>query len=462
MSLSYSSARNALQIIMPSPARKLLDRLEASPLGRRLAVGAFWTLVGTVLSRGLNMAAMIIVARILREERFGQLGIIQSSVLMFQTLAGFGLGWAATKYVAEFHRRDPARAGRIIALCSFSSIFTGLTVALLFFAAAPWLATHALNAPHLLHPLRISSLILFAATLAGTQSGILSGFEAFKSIARIGAIGGIVGVPFIVLGALYLGLDGAVWGIFAVQIFNFILYHRCMASLARSAGIPISWSRSWEERRILRDFSLPAILGGSIYQFGSWFCSAMLVNRPGGYVEMGYFNAANQWFSALLFLPGVLGQAAIPVISERLSEKDADRAGKILSYSCKLDAAIILPVVILGSLFSQTIMSLYGKGFSAGWSTLVFTLLAAGISAFQAPAAQVISAAGKMWMTFLMNLSWALAYVALSAVLVQYGSLGLAIGRAVSYCFYGGWSFWFAYSLIRGAGRSMQKECVGA
>jgi len=224
-----------------------------------------------------------------------------------------------------------------------------------------------------------------------------------------------------------------------------------MISRARSAGIPISWSRSWEERRILWDFSLPAILGGTFYNFGSWFCSAMLVNRPGGFVEMGYFNAANQWFSALLFLPGVLGQATIPVLAERLGAKDTDRAGKVLLYSCRLNAAIILPVVVLGSLFSQSIMKLYGGGFGSGWATLVFTLIAAGIAAVQAPPAQIISAAGRMWMATVMNLSWALVYVALTAVLIEFGSLGLAIGRMVGYCFYAIWSFWFACSLLRGA-----------
>ena len=191
-------------------------------------------------------------------------------------------------------------------------------------------------------------------------------------MAGIGAISGLLSVPFIMGGTLYWGLEGAVWGMIASQVLNCLLNHRCMMSRARSAGVPISWSKSWEERRILFDFSLPAILGGTVYNFGSWFCSAMLVNRPGGFVEMGYFNAANQWFSALLFLPGVLGQATIPVLSERLGAKDTHRAGKVLLYSCKLNAVIILPVVLLGSLFSQSIMRLYGGGFRLGVGNACF------------------------------------------------------------------------------------------
>jgi hypothetical protein len=67
----------------------LWDRLEASPLGYRLARGAFWSLAGTFISRGLSLIASIIVARMLGKVGFGELGIIQSTMGMFGVFAGF-------------------------------------------------------------------------------------------------------------------------------------------------------------------------------------------------------------------------------------------------------------------------------------------------------------------------------------------------------------------------------------
>ena len=90
-------------------------RLESSPLGERLLRGSFWSLLGTFASRALGLAAAILAARILGKAVYGELGIIQSTVGMLGTFAGFGMGTTATKYVAELRYKDPAQAGKIIA-----------------------------------------------------------------------------------------------------------------------------------------------------------------------------------------------------------------------------------------------------------------------------------------------------------------------------------------------------------
>src|SRR5579863_9001697 len=96
--------------------RQLLARLKKSPHGMRLARGAFWSLLGSVLSRAINLGGTVLVARLLGQESFGAIGIIQGTVGLFATLAGFGLGTAVTKYVAEHRRADPARAGGLMTL----------------------------------------------------------------------------------------------------------------------------------------------------------------------------------------------------------------------------------------------------------------------------------------------------------------------------------------------------------
>src|SRR4030095_9246929 len=88
---------------------------------RELIRGAFWALCGSLTSRVLALGAAIIAARILGKEVYGELGIVQSTLSMFGTLAGFGLGTTAMKYVAEHRSKDPAKAGRIIALWSVLS-----------------------------------------------------------------------------------------------------------------------------------------------------------------------------------------------------------------------------------------------------------------------------------------------------------------------------------------------------
>src|SRR5262245_2899227 len=110
------SVRPAANAYCPGFLAKWKSRVLGSSLGYRLARGAFWSLVGSLISRGMGMVAGIIVARILGKHDYGQLGIVQSTVGMFGVFAGFGMGLTANKHIAEFKTLDPGRAGRIVGL----------------------------------------------------------------------------------------------------------------------------------------------------------------------------------------------------------------------------------------------------------------------------------------------------------------------------------------------------------
>ena len=90
--------------MLPVGPYATLARIEASKIGYRLAMGAFWSMAGAVISRGLMLAAWVLVARMLGKTGYGELGMIQSTVGMFGVFAGFGFGLTATKHVAEFYQ----------------------------------------------------------------------------------------------------------------------------------------------------------------------------------------------------------------------------------------------------------------------------------------------------------------------------------------------------------------------
>jgi len=106
-------------------------------LDYRLAKGALWSLAGSLISRGLGLVSAILVGRMLGKQEYGELGIIQNTIGMFGTLAGFGMGLTANKYVAEFKRPEPARAGRIIALASATAWISSGIMAVVLIACGP-------------------------------------------------------------------------------------------------------------------------------------------------------------------------------------------------------------------------------------------------------------------------------------------------------------------------------------
>jgi len=433
----------------PSFLKSTLDRIQNSPIGYRLARGVFWSMAGAVISRGLILVASILVARILGKTGYGELGIIRTTVGMFGVFAGFGLGLTATKHVAEYCRSDPERAGRIIGLSGIFAMLTGGLMAMGLFVFAPWLAEHTINAPHLAGVLRIGALILFIDALNGAQTGALSGFEAFRTIARVNLFVGLISFPLLVAGAYFGGLTGVVWALAINLGVNWLLNHLALRKEARRYGVPFTLRGCGSEWPILWRFSLPTALTFALPGPVNWLGAALLVNRPGGYGEMGIYSAANQWFAMLLFLPGLLGQVVLPILSERFGQKDIRQAMKIMFLAMKVNLLIVVPLILVASIASPYIMNLYGEGFRNGWPTLVVVLLTAGLLAVQTPVGQIIVASGKMWIGFAMNVGWALTFIVSMFLLIDLGSLGLATARMVSYIVQATWNFGFVIWLIR-------------
>ena len=143
----------------------------------------------------------------------------------------------------------------------------------------------------------------------------------------------------------------------------------------------------------------------------------------------------------------------LPVLSEQLGQNEIKQSMKVMSFAIKMNALLVLPLVLLVSIASPYIMNLYGAGFRSGWPTLVVVLLTAGILTVQTPITQVIVASGKMWISFAINIGWALIFIVSTILLLDLGSLGLATARAVSYAIQNVWIFAIAVWIVRKAGK---------
>jgi O-antigen/teichoic acid export membrane protein len=421
-------------------------RLESSPLGVRLVRGTFWSVMGTLVSRALGLGAAILAARVVGKMVYGELGIIQTTVVMLGTLAGFGMSTTTAKYVAELRGTDPAKAGRIIALSSLVSWGISLTLAIVLLFTAPWLCKHTLAAPSLTVFVRLSAPLLVVAGINGAQLGVLMGFEAFKRIARVNALTGLLNFPLIVGGAILFGLGGIICGMALAQAGGCLLNLRELRREAKAYHVPISFSSCMTELPIVWRYSLPAVGTELVISAVGWTTATMLVRQPSGYGEMGIFNAANQWFNAALWLPMMIGGVVLPMLSERLGTKDKANSVKLLWMSVKINLALVVPIVAIGCLASPYIMMSYGKGFRSGWPTLCAVLIAAGILSAEFPVGQLLSASGRMWLGFSSNVGWGVIFLGANVLLLKWGSLGLASARLLAYSAHA--LFIFAYLTV--------------
>jgi O-antigen/teichoic acid export membrane protein len=419
---------------------------------RRLISGSFWNLLATLASRGLNVLAGILVARLLGKEGFGEVGIIQSSVLMFQVFATFGITVTCAKHVAEFKNTAPQRAGKIIGFSLIFSIITGILVALVFVAISPVLASKALARPELLSALRVSALMLVFGAWIGFQNGVLTGLEAFKTLAITNAISGICSSVLIVFGAYLGGVMGAISGMAAGMLFqcalNSYVIKRCLAKYE----ITIVFEGMRDHFQLVWNFSLPSMLAGLIHWCAIWLGNVVLVNRPNGYAEMGVYNAAYQWFSALLFLPAILTNVILPMLSKEKGSADLVTVKETFYLGLKSSFAILIPSAVFLSIFSPKIMALYGPDFLGSWPILVVIAIMAIVAGTQNMLTNLLAVMNRMWSNFMLNWIWGCLFVISTTLFVFFlgwGAFGLALSGLLSYLVKFLLVTSFAFKLIR-------------
>lgn len=416
-------------------------RLAESPIVYRLARGAFWSLIGGVASRALTMVSSIIVARFLGKEGYGEVGMVQSTIGLFGVFAGFGMGLTSAKYFAEFRSKDPEKTGRIFGLTIVVSLLSSGFMMLVCLAMAPWLAEKTLNHPGLAPLLASGSLLLFISTLGGVQSAALSGFEAFREIAKINIWQGIA-APIIAIPCVWVyGVQGAIASLTINAGLGLILCTIALGHEFKKYNIPHRYESSvWHEWPVLWKFAFPAVVSGLAVMPATWITNVILVKQPGGYGELGLFNAANQWRMVIMFLPGLLTSAMLPILSESYGREDLSDFKKTVSLNFRTTWVVALPLTVVVVTMGKPLAALFGNQFHDAAPIISILMISCFLTLIVSTVGVTLISSGRMWTGMFMNLGWAIVLIIFSLILIpQFGGRGLAIALVIAYFIH---TFW--------------------
>ncbi len=403
-------------------------------LAGRFTVGVFWSLAGTLGSRLSGFVVAIIAARLLGQAGFGELAMIQSTLGLLGTFTGFWLGATATRYVAALRAREPERTGRIIALTYLVSWVAGGAVALGCFLLAPFLAARTLNAAHLTGVLRLASLLLLVSTVCGPPLGILAGFQAFRTLARINWGQGLLSLPLTFILVWWGGLEGMLWALTLTALTGGLLAFRALAPEYRAQGIRVNLRQVWREKEVLWSFSLPTFLGDLIYTPVLWAANVWLANQPQGYVELGLFTAALQFQWLITAVNTILTPVTLPTLAEIHREENQEQFLRVFTLNCKLNWGLALVMGFLALGLSPWLMRLFGANFQRAATILPLTICFNVIYVAYAINWQAFYSSGRMWLALAITLSWGLILLATGFLLIPaYGGRGLAAAFLIAY-----------------------------
>jgi O-antigen/teichoic acid export membrane protein len=415
--------------------RKALPR---DSLRARLAKGIFWSSAGSVVSQGLGLLAQIVTARLLGLVSYGELGAILETVGMFGVFAGLGLGMTTMKHLAEFKRADPPKAARIIRLTSMAAVISGVLIAAVMSALAPALSNVFRDPTRPEVKLRMAELqfacvLLLFNTISGSQTGALSGLEAFRTIATVSAIRGLAAFPLTLAGVYFFGLPGAVLAAVAAAALHCAINTLALRKVCLRDGIPLSAKRWWLELPILWKFSLPAFVSSLMFAPVEFYLKVVMVRTPGGMGQMGLFTAARRWQDFILLLPGMLSGVTLPVLASLWSEGKLPQYRKVLVANSLLLTAAALVVAAPIAAASPWIMGVYGKGFVDGATVLLLICVTAVLYAANIVMGQAIWATGSSVTGMVLAAIRAALLVGLFLWFAKWGATGLALAFAITY-----------------------------
>jgi O-antigen/teichoic acid export membrane protein len=422
--------------ILPS---SLYERLASSPIARRLARGSLWSLFGSATARILVLVAMILVARVLGQVSFGELGLIQSTLGMAGVMAGVGLGETATRFVAKYATSDPLRAGRVIALVTSVSIGTVLLTTVVLISVSGLIAGAMLHAPQLQSALVWGSLLMAATAFRGIQGGVFAGLEKFDALAKLNILEGVVSLIAMVFLARLMGVEGAVLGLALGAIMVWLAGRTLLIKEQSSRGIVVRYGGCGADWRILTGYSMPNLLAGLVATPVLWFAMTLVARSGQGFAGLGLYNAAYQWHGPMVFIPMILLSVSLPVLVQEWEAGRKERFRAVTLWISGLMLALSLPPAVLAALFSPWIMSLYGPGFREGWMILVLLLAAAPLHALAKIASSALLGMNRAWWVLGVNVIWSTTLLILTVSLVsKLGVMALAIGFLVSYAILAG------------------------
>lgn len=405
--------------------------LGSSVIARRLAAATFWSAIGESLSKGLLLLSMILVARILGETDYGQFGLIRTTISMFATVGGVGLGFTANRYVARFRSNDPGYAGQIIGSSYLLAASFGGLIAVGVYFASGYLARTSLGAPQLQGALRIAAILLMLGAINGAQVGILQGLEAYRRLAAAALIQGLVALAAFTVGSLYYDLTGALGGLLLYTLAGVVVFHVLIRAELRRQAIPVSYRGLERVLPIFWSFSVPAALMGIAVAPFKWWAETLLA-KGSGFGHLGVFHGSMTIMNAFLAIVSTLNSPLVSLTSNLPDARNSPRIHYVNLYgSWYLFLVLACPVLLFPELPSFLLGQQYAS--SQFHEVSLLLLLYCGLLTYYQGVMRLVAQYGSMWFGLFTNLCEGVTLIGVFYLLSGKGVVGLGLAYICSY-----------------------------
>ena len=413
--------------------KEYFSKYFGSELGPRVENAFINGGIASALGRGFPILALMICARILNPEMFGKFMIIYGAIISFAMLTDAGLGTTATKFTAQYKNLDKLRVSQIISLAQYISIFNIVILITGLILFGDDIAHYILADESLERFLIVSILIVLFNGLCSIQQAILYGFEDYNSVKKANFITGFIILLCLPVGASLSSIQGMLVALAIAKFVNIVMLIIATQSNFQAMGINRFGNIDRADIGTLFGFSFPTFLNSILFGPVVLVAMSIVAHHFNGHEQVGIYNAAYQWFSFVIFIPGVFTVGALPILSEQINKGNVKQAEKLVKDKIKFILILLSPIVLFLMLMSPFIMKLYGDSYEDSWLVLLVLMIAVLVALPQGLMGNYIISNDKVWNWFVTSVAWALTFLSVTYYFVDYGALGIALGLVAAY-----------------------------
>ena len=340
-----------------------------------IAKSALWVTISEIF---FNLSGFIIhsaLGRFLGPTDYGRYGLIITLTTTVIILIGNGIPTAMAKYISEYFATDAKMVKAIKKQAIISQTILIGAITAIFYFSIPLIA-NALNDQTLIPLFRISTLIIPSFAMASFYFSYYTGLHRFNLQASLKSLRSVFRVVFVVGLALILnpkgfGVEGSIVGYILAPLSVFFWAYpidkfRISKELnARAKQQPLEYNPSFDWKKLM-NYAWQIIIFFLAYELLISIDLYMVKGILKNDALTGIYNAALTVGRIPYYVFYAMTIFLLPMISKSTSENNHQKTNEILSQSLRLMLILLVPMIILMSVFARPILlDFYGKNYTS-------------------------------------------------------------------------------------------------
>ncbi len=360
------------------------------------------------------------------------------TVLQITSVIGrFGLDIALLRFIAEYKSQGRYGLAKLVYKKAVLFVFLlSLLLALGLYILAPIISKDIFNKTNLIDFIKNVAVILPAFTLLYLNT------ESLRALKKIGlyvvnqnvfpfsiALVFLLFITWLLNKNIYNVPISYLVAIYISCFLSFVFLYREFKKFSNGSKEKISLIK-------LLSISFPMLMANSLTLIMAWTDIIMLGIFRSEF-EVGIYSVASKLSLLTSFTLAAINSIAAPKFAEFWGKGDIKGLAKTAQQATKLILISSLPILLMFSLFPNTILSIFGEGFSKASGALIILTLGQFINAAAGSVGNILLMTGrqKIFQNFL--LIGIVINIVLNLILIPHlGIIGAAMATAISLAFW--------------------------